>query len=240
MSITFGKRIRNYRRSKGWSQEELANKIGVTKEDINNREIGENTPDVEYIELMSKVFGVSIEDLLTKNPKVRNIYSMDENGIYIKDDEDEIIINPGNFSFIYHKNQDDAVNRNKFSSYFSERYFNNHKTRIISGMIYSVGLFIVLIIYLILGFVFEENYFGWITFWPLFFLLSVVESVYASIAKKSLIFFNITFLVLFIYLFTGLYTGIWHPTWIILFAIPAYYSLVWPIEMLYLKNIKNY
>ena len=240
MSIVFGKRIRNYRRSESWSQEELANKIGVTKDDINNWEIGENTPDVKYIELMSKVFGVSIEDLLTKDPKVRNNYSMDANGIYIKDEEDEIIINPGNFSFIYHKNQDDAVNRKKFSSNFSERCSKSHKTRIISGMIYSVVLFIILIIYLILGFMFEENYFGWITFWPLFFIPSIVESIYASIAKKSLILFNITFLVLFIYLFVGLYTGIWHPTWIILFAIPVYYSLVWPIEMLCFKNIKNY
>lgn len=46
------------------SQEELADKIGVSRQTLSKYETGESLPDIEKCKLIADVFGVSIDDLL--------------------------------------------------------------------------------------------------------------------------------------------------------------------------------
>lgn len=46
------------------SQEELADKIGVSRQTLSKYETGESLPDIEKCKLLADVFGVSIDDLL--------------------------------------------------------------------------------------------------------------------------------------------------------------------------------
>ncbi len=46
------------------SQEELAEKVYVTRQAVSRWETGETTPNTETLKLLSKVFGVSINTLL--------------------------------------------------------------------------------------------------------------------------------------------------------------------------------
>ena len=45
------------------SQEELADKIGVSRQTLSKYETGESLPDIEKCKLLADVFGVSIDDL---------------------------------------------------------------------------------------------------------------------------------------------------------------------------------
>ena len=51
------------RKSNNLSQEELANKIGVTRQTISKWELGETTPDLKQLNNLSNVFNVSINEL---------------------------------------------------------------------------------------------------------------------------------------------------------------------------------
>ena len=56
--------IRRLRTEKGLSQDELAEKVFVTRQAVSRWENGETTPNVETLKLLSNVFDVSINTLL--------------------------------------------------------------------------------------------------------------------------------------------------------------------------------
>lgn len=76
------------RKIHGYSQDELAEKIGVTRQTLSKYETGESLPDIERCRLMADIFGVSIDDLINydKNdsdhfglnvpPKGKHIFGM--------------------------------------------------------------------------------------------------------------------------------------------------------------------
>ena len=63
--IKIGKFIAALRKEKGLTQEQLGEKLGVTNKTISRWENGKYTPDVEMLTLLSKEFGVSINELIS-------------------------------------------------------------------------------------------------------------------------------------------------------------------------------
>ena len=62
--IKTGKFIAELRRSKNLTQEELGRKLGVSNKTVSRWENGNYMPDIETLRLLSKEFGVSMEELL--------------------------------------------------------------------------------------------------------------------------------------------------------------------------------
>lgn len=62
--MNLGNKILKLRKKKGLSQEELGEKIDVTRQTISNWELGETTPNIEQLKLLSKEFNVSIDELV--------------------------------------------------------------------------------------------------------------------------------------------------------------------------------
>ena len=63
--MEIGNQIRKYRTSLNLSQDELADRIYVTRQTISNWENNRNYPDIRSLVLLSNVFGVSL-DILVK------------------------------------------------------------------------------------------------------------------------------------------------------------------------------
>lgn len=59
----FGKRVRELRKLKGWSQEELADKAGLHRTYVGTIERGEQNVSIDNIERLAKTLGVSLESL---------------------------------------------------------------------------------------------------------------------------------------------------------------------------------
>lgn len=61
----FKENLTALRRRYGYSQDELAEKIGVSRQTLSKYETGESLPDIERCRLLAEVFGVSMDDLVT-------------------------------------------------------------------------------------------------------------------------------------------------------------------------------
>lgn len=59
-----GAQIKKYRSSMGISQEELAEKVYVSRQTVSNWETGKNYPDIHSVVLLSTVFNVSLDQLI--------------------------------------------------------------------------------------------------------------------------------------------------------------------------------
>ena len=57
-------KIINLRKSRGWSQEELAERLNVSRQSVSKWESGVSNPDLDKIVAMSTLFGVSTDYLL--------------------------------------------------------------------------------------------------------------------------------------------------------------------------------
>lgn len=61
---SFGEKLKKLRKEKGWSQDILAQKIGIHGRHVGKYEIGKAMPNAETVVKISKVFDVSIDYLL--------------------------------------------------------------------------------------------------------------------------------------------------------------------------------
>ena len=66
-----GKKILELRKVNHLSQEELAEKIAVTRQTISNWELGETIPDLKQATLLAKEFNISVDEL-TNSEKLSN------------------------------------------------------------------------------------------------------------------------------------------------------------------------
>lgn len=62
--MIFGEKLKMERNKKDWSQEELAEKLFVSRQSVSKWENGQNYPSIEIIIKISDLFGVTIDELL--------------------------------------------------------------------------------------------------------------------------------------------------------------------------------
>ena len=67
--MEFGNKLYKLRKEKGLSQEELANRLEITRQTVSKWELGDSTPDMEKLVLLAELFEISLDELvLDKNP----------------------------------------------------------------------------------------------------------------------------------------------------------------------------
>lgn len=79
--MDLGKKIMTMRNEKNLSQEQLAEKLNVTRQTISNWENGKFYPDIDSLVNLSKFFNVSLDVLLSYDDKVLD---------YLKDSTDVV------------------------------------------------------------------------------------------------------------------------------------------------------
>ena len=67
--MEFNNKLYSLRKQKGLSQEELANRLNVSRQTISKWEVGDSTPDMEKLIALSDLFEISLDELvLDKKP----------------------------------------------------------------------------------------------------------------------------------------------------------------------------
>lgn len=62
--MELGRRIKQYRSTYGWNQDDLAEKMYVTRQTISNWENDKSYPDLQSLLLLGSLFGVSLDQLV--------------------------------------------------------------------------------------------------------------------------------------------------------------------------------
>lgn len=253
MDVETANRLMQYRKKAGLSQEELANKLGVSRQAVSKWECAESSPDTDNLIELSKIYGVSIDELINGNPEASKETNNDKeekkSGIHIKSDKGEVKIDNINIhvkdddgSEVHISNEGiDIIDNKKSDDVHVEKTFKTHvhfkprKIDIIYGAISSsIGL-IVLVAYLLCGFLIPNGE-GWRCYWTLFLLIPVIPSIFKAIQRKKFTRFNYAVAVTFVYLTVGMLANVWSPTWILFVSIPFYYAIFGKIDYFFYKE----
>ena len=216
MKETFGQRLTRLRKAKGFTQEEIADKIGISPQAVSKWENDVSSPDISIIVSLSDILEVSTDELLGRsesiNPEVVNDSPVNPEGVTI--------------------NEDGEVNLNIEGQ---EKQNGSHKfLRIIQAM--EGGLFLLaLTAYIIMGVLWTEGAWGWRLGWLVFFIPIILVSLIDAIMTKKIHHFAYPIAVTFTYLLLGFlgdmlgFAG-WTVYWFLFITIPAFYAIVSPID----------
>ncbi|MGM7723426.1 helix-turn-helix domain-containing protein [Metabacillus sp. Hm71] len=69
--MNFAEKLKKGRKEKGWSQEELAEKLFVSRQSVSKWENGQNYPSIEIIIKLSDLFNVTIDELLRSDEELK-------------------------------------------------------------------------------------------------------------------------------------------------------------------------
>ncbi len=62
--MEFNNKLYELRKQKGFSQEELANRLNVSRQTVSKWEVGESSPDMEKLVAISEFFDISLDELV--------------------------------------------------------------------------------------------------------------------------------------------------------------------------------
>ena len=64
--MKFNEKLIELRKKQGLSQEELGNKLNVTRQTISKWELGQTTPEMDKLVEISKMFNISVDELINE------------------------------------------------------------------------------------------------------------------------------------------------------------------------------
>ena len=239
MTIEIADRLVKLRKKYGYSQEELADKLGLSRQAVSKWERAEASPDTDNLICLAKLYGVSLDELLATDEDIDTIVEEQVKGdkkeepkeenqddhAEIKDDHIVLFAKDGKKVTIDHDgitcyNKDGTVKRKNFDV-----------PNAVIGAIEATLFTMAVIAYIILGAVCNL----WYNAWVVFFLPEIVCSFMRAVRRGNAQHFNIAFVSLFAFFFVcmcipGLDAHLWHPMWVVFLAIPLYHTTVGAIN----------
>ena len=251
MNVETANRLVQLRKQRGYSQEELAAQLGLSRQAISKWERAEASPDTDNLIALAELYGMSLDELLGHERTIKEEDKKEEKseegaqreqaddggdkknyahvsfkGIHVEDGKDSVHISWKDGVHVESKDGESV-----HISPGSERIYVNGEEKNVSEFaerhakraIFS-GTFatMVTIAFVLLG-IFAN---AWHPAWLLFLLIPTVESLVSAIQNKNAHAFAYPVLVTGIYLLLGFYGGWWHPAWVVFLSIPLFYMLV--------------
>lgn len=197
MTVDIANKLMTMRKEHGLSQEELADRLGVSRQSVGKWERAESSPDTDNLILLAQLYGVSLDKLLGTGDagEQGSVLSMpttaEHSGSGVR------------FSYDIAKTKEDK----------------NIKT---SGLVALVAL----LVFLMLG-AFGYWHPAWLVFLAVPILEFVVKAIINRYsAARFFVNFPFVVLVTAVYLTLGCLIGGWGVWWIVFVAVPLYHIIV--------------
>lgn len=219
MNIKTANRLVELRKSHNMSQEELAEKLNVSRQAVSKWERSESSPDTDNLIQLASIYNMSIDELLNgeeaklvlkEKTIVNEVKLNDKVKVLLEEDKATVI-------------EGDITKNYSISKILSWNDNINKKAK----MLTSGFALMIVIAYLILGFALK-NGFG--TFWFLLILIPAPESIYHAICRKDVRKINIACIITSLYCALGMLINFFHPGWILFLLIPLFYTLANPLH----------
>ncbi len=244
MDLKTAQRLLDYRKKAGLSQEELAEKIGVSRQAVSKWERGEASPDTDNLIALSEVYGVSLDELIKgKTAAEQPVDDTSEdrvnvsfiNGIDVVDGKSGDKVHVG-WNGVRVESGVNEVRVDKHGVFIKDDKGNTvkkdghiffGKSNVKSKIHYYLQHFpypvLTVIAYLLFGCF--DIVGGWSAGWLVFLTIPLYYTLISAIFNRNASNFAYPVFALLIYLFTGLEFGIWHPTWILFLTVPVFYFI---------------
>ena len=191
-------KLTQLRKNHGYSQEDLAEKLLVSRQAISKWERGEALPDTENLIALSRLYGVSLDELVGNEVKCEAKEETQE--------EIKVV---------------DAVEEDDEEDYDVDLEEKEGESPVLTAFNRFPYPIVTLIAYLLLGFLCN----AWWIAWIVFLTIPIYYSVISCVRRKKLSDFAYPVLITCVYLFIGLWWGVWHPGWILFVSVPLFYTI---------------
>ena len=248
MNIEIANRLLQYRKSHNLSQEELAEKLNISRQSVSKWERAESCPDTDNLIELAKIYNITIDELLngqnelsfdeSKEPVTSKTYDnviiLDENELYENSKEENVSFTKQGLK-ISLSDQDKTIpyenvyvkvkneNVRLLDASLEKKYEPSITSKKIKDAI--CGGLILLIVLLYVGLC-SLNLQEWGKFWIIFVAYPFLTSIIESIVKKDIGCFAFPIFIIVIYLILGVYFSLWHPFWFLFLLIPIYYIFI--------------
>lgn len=243
MTLETANRLYEYRKKNNLSQEELAEKLGVSRQAVSKWERSEASPDTDNLIALAKLYGVTLDELVWgKKEDGAEEPSSVENDTDGDDNDGNERVNIGSMGLdvkskngdrvhigldgIHIKTRDSSVHIDKDDDDDDDDDFgeeNEKKSgwrRFLGAIPYPI---LCTIAYLLFGFYDVCGGFG--ASWIIFVTIPLYYTLIEAIAKRKPSVFCYPVLAVVVFLYLGMYHDLWHPSWIVFVTIPIYYSI---------------
>lgn len=233
MNIEIANRLVKLRKLKGYSQEELANKLGISRQAVSKWERAEASPDTDNLICLAKLYNVSLDELLQSDQSIEEIVesqidsekdNSNSSAVNNSDDAtneykggDQVHIGP---TGIHVKDDEDEVHigltgisvQSKDGTdvhignppiFDFDNIRSSKRKKATVAMLYSVLPTIALIVYFLLSLLLDNRW--WQVGYTFIIFAVAIPSVLSAIFARRFNRVNITLFVLSIYLFIGQY-----------------------------------
>ena len=218
MTIEIANRLVELRKKSGLSQEDLADKLGVSRQAVSKWERAESSPDTDNLICLAKIYGVSLDDILNTDQSVEEIAEdkrLSEEGK--KEEREEL---EGEVVDVDEKDDDeeyDGQDRGR-SSWISMAWMSP----------LAVISYILIAIFWVTP---DGGRVGAAAGWTLLLVPVVINSLISAIRSRNPAFFALPVLIVITFCGAGIIgsfygLNLWHPYWVEWLLIPVYYSIV--------------
>ena len=228
MTIEIADRLVKLRKKYGYSQEELADKLGLSRQAVSKWERAEASPDTDNLICLAKLYGVSLDELLATDEDLDTIVEEQVKEEKEEKQDDRVVIN--NKGVFLTDKKGSKVSITDEGIFKTDKDGNVTKKEIdkkmaIIGSVEATLFVLATVAYIVLG----ATLGLWHCAWVLFFVPEIICSILRSIRKRNMQYFNMPFAVMFAFFFVcmwipGLEANLWHPMWAVFLGIPLYYT----------------
>ena len=219
MNIETANRLYELRKKNGLSQEELADKLGISRQAISKWERAEASPDTDNLILLAKLYGVTLDELLNSNDALE--LAKEESNSKSENIETK------------NKATEDEEKKNPVADMFA------------GICVFGVAFAYLLIGFTVPKYGWSCY---WVLFLLIPIVASIIDAVRYKRICKFLYPVLVTLVYCFIGLrfsdykfniFGSTFRGLWHPMWVLFLTIPLFYAIAGPIDNVIHKNDKK-
>lgn len=221
MNIEIADRLLKLRKENGYSQEELADKLGLSRQAISKWERAESSPDTDNLIMLAKLYDMSLDELLNTDEPTEEIRQRVEEkngkaeGITLVDDEgSEVTFNKGKVHL-----KDGNTGEEKDTTI---KEMIKKKPNPVVTALDTLFFILTIIAFLVLGFTLECWHIAWILFVLYPVECTIFEAIFSTHRLTTLAY---PLIVTAVFCYYGMTKMLWHPLWVLFLTVPVYYII---------------
>lgn len=246
MTIEVANRLLELRKKSGMSQEELADKLGISRQSVSKWERAESSPDTDNFIALAKIYNVSLDELLlgkesavedesSNNGSQEDIPDMGKEFIHVNDNNSTVRIGTKGI-YVNERNENNEVRIDKNGIYVNGEPKNHMFTRgknekgnkfhdlsVLKAIPYPV---VTAILYIVFGFtgICGSWSWGWSVFLTIPLYYTLIDAIEYHDPEHFC--YPVFALILFFLLGNAEWFGIgYRISWVVFLTIPIYYSI---------------